>query len=270
MAVAFRLLDQVPAKIASRLEHALSAEQRKATTELLGYESCTAGRLMVPAAVTLAPERTREETIGKLGGLSAPSHDYSQLSVTDGQRKLVGVVSLSDIVTSDDGIQVRGLMSSDVYSVSAHEDQAVAARLLQEADLLALPVVDGEKRVIGIIPIDDAMEVLEEEGTEDAHRSGSAEPILKPYRSATVFGLARSRFPRRRDLLWHGYRDDYLPDSARDLLVGIIGRRYLASGRHQATYRPRGVLGSCHHHAGRRYGSCPHSDVECSLVSSVN
>lgn len=188
-----RLLDEVPAKIASRLEHGLPADQRQATAELLGYEPRTAGRLMVPAAVTLAPERTREEAIGKLGGLAGPSRDYSQLPVTDGQRKLVGVVSLSDIVTSDAGTQVRDVMSSDVYSVSAHEDQEVAARLLQEADLLALPVVDGEQRVIGMIPFDDAMEVLEEEETEDAYRAGGAEPIRKPYLAATVFGLARSR-----------------------------------------------------------------------------
>ena len=84
-------------------------------------------------------------------------------------------------------------MLTDAYSVTAHQDREVASRLLQAADLLGLPVVASEERVIGIITVDDAMEALEEETTEDAYRAGGAEPIGKPYLSATVFGLARSR-----------------------------------------------------------------------------
>ncbi|WP_022873118.1 magnesium transporter [Nesterenkonia alba] len=188
-----RLLDEVPAKIASRLQHGLDAEERTATAELLGYEPRTAGRLMVPAAVTLSPKMTREQALEKLGGLTGRSEDYSLLPVTDRQRKLVGVVSLSDIVTSEPGTPVAEITSSELYSVSAHQDQEVAARLLQEADLLALPVVDAEERVIGMIPVDDAMEALEEEATRDAHRAGGAEPLGVSYLSATVFRLARTR-----------------------------------------------------------------------------
>ncbi|MBB1055134.1 MULTISPECIES: magnesium transporter [unclassified Dietzia] len=188
-----RLLDEVPAKVATRLQHGLSDTEREATAELLGYWPRTAGRVMIPAAVTLAPGQTREQALDRLGGLGGRSEDYSLLPVTDDERRLVGVVWLSDIVTSEDGTRIEAIMSKEKYSVDAGADQESAARLLQEADLLALPVVDAEQRVIGMIPVDMAMEVLEEEVTRDALRAGGAEPLGVSYLSATVFRLARTR-----------------------------------------------------------------------------
>ncbi|RJN32581.1 magnesium transporter [Nesterenkonia natronophila] len=188
-----RLLDEVPAKVATRLMEGLSRDQRDTTAELLGYEQGTAGRMMVPAVVTVSPESTREAALQKLQDRPGRSDEYSVLPVTDQQRRLVGIVSLSDIVTSPQGTPVQDVMLTDAYSVTANESREVAGRLIQDADLLGLPVVDSEDRVIGIITVDDAMEALEEEVTEDAYRAGGAEPLGRPYLAATVFGLARSR-----------------------------------------------------------------------------
>ncbi|WP_146341649.1 magnesium transporter [Nesterenkonia sp. NBAIMH1] len=188
-----RLLDEVPAKVATRLMEGLSRDQRDTTAELLGYEQGTAGRMMVPAVVTVSPESTREAALQKLQDRPGRSDEYSVLPVTDQQRRLVGIVSLSDIVTSPQGTPVQDVMLTDAYSVTAHQSREDAGRLIQDADLLGLPVVDSEDRVIGIITVDDAMEALEEEVTEDAYRAGGAEPLGRPYLAATVFGLARSR-----------------------------------------------------------------------------
>ncbi|TLP73114.1 magnesium transporter [Nesterenkonia sphaerica] len=188
-----RLLDEVPAKVATRLMEGLTRAQRDTTAELLGYGPETAGRMMVPAVVTVSPDTTREEALQKLQDRPGRSDEYSVLPVTDQQRRLVGLVSLSDIVTSPQATPVQEVMLTDTYSVTAHQSREVAARLIQDADLLGLPVVDSEDRVIGIITVDDAMEALEQEVTEDAYRAGGAEPLGRPYLAATVFGLARSR-----------------------------------------------------------------------------
>lgn len=169
-----RLLDEVPAKVATRLMEGLSRSQRDTTAELLGYEQGTAGRMMVPAVVTVSPESTREAALQKLQDRPGRSDEYSVLPVTDQQRRLVGIVSLSDIVTSPQGTPIQDVMLTDAYSVTVHESREAAGRLIQDADLLGLPVVDSEDRVIGIITVDDAMEALEEEVTEDAYRAGGA------------------------------------------------------------------------------------------------
>lgn len=188
-----RLLEEMPAKVAARIQRGLSRAEREATSVLLGYPAESAGRVMVPVATTFAPERTREQALARLSGQSDRTGRLSVLLVTDPTRRLIGVVSLADVVTSEEGTTIGELMASDTYSVSAHDPQEDAARLIQEADLLALPVLDSENRVLGVITVDDAMEILEFEVTEDVYRAGGAEPIKVPYLAATVFRLARTR-----------------------------------------------------------------------------
>jgi magnesium transporter len=117
------------------------------------------------------------------------------LPVTDDERRLIGVVELSDLVTAQPGTRIRDLMRPETLSVPADEEQERAARLVQEADLIALPVVDREDRLVGMITVDDAMEVVEAEDTEDFSRAGGAEPLEQPYLAAGVFQLARKRAP---------------------------------------------------------------------------
>ena len=188
-----RLLDEVPAKVARRLLAGLDEERRRNTSILLGYPEESAGRMMSPRFVNVRASHTAADALAKVRRAGLRSRDVLVLPVTDDERHLEGVVDLPDLVTAPADARVRDLVRPETYSVRYDEDQEVASRLIQEADLVALPVVDSEDRLVGVITVDDAMEVIEEEETEDIHRSGGVEPLTVPYMDAGVFHLARKR-----------------------------------------------------------------------------
>lgn len=192
-----RLLDEVPATVAARLQAGLSPAQRAATAALLGYPADSAGRIMTPDFTNVRASMTVADALAKLrrAGPRATRAQTLVLPVTDDQRLLLGVVELADLVTASPTVRIRDLMQPETVSVRVEEDQEHAARLVQEADLIALPVVDREDRLVGVITVDDAMEVVEAEDTEDFSRAGGAEPLEQPYLSAGVFQLARKRVP---------------------------------------------------------------------------
>ena len=188
-----RLLDEVPAKVAKRLQSGLPASEREATATLLGYPAESAGRMMSPEYVSLRGSMSVADAMAKVRRTGEDAETVYTLPVTDDRRMLMGVASLRDLVTAPASARVRDLMRDDVHSVEVDVDQEEASRLIQEADLLALPVVDHEQRLVGVITVDDAMEVLEREVTEDVSRAGGVEPLAQPYLSAGVLTLARKR-----------------------------------------------------------------------------
>jgi magnesium transporter len=188
-----QLLNEMPANVAARMMTDLPDDRREVTARLLGYPEESAGRMMTPVPTTIAVDNTREQALAKLRGRELRNRDIAVLAVVDATRHLVGVVNLANLVSAADGVHVADLMNEETHAVNATEDQETAARLVQEADLLALPVVDDENRFLGVITVDDAMEILEAEVTEDVYRSGGSEPLKQPYLSATVFHLARKR-----------------------------------------------------------------------------
>ena len=188
-----RLLDEVPAKVAKRLQSGLPASEREATATLLGYPAESAGRVMSPEYVSLRSSMSVADAMAKVRRTGEDAETVYTLPVTDDRRMLMGVVSLRDLVTAPASARVRDLMRDDVHSVEVDVDQEEASRLIQEAALLALPVVDHEQRLVGVITVDDAMEVLEREVTEDVSRAGGVEPLEQPYLSAGVLTLARKR-----------------------------------------------------------------------------
>ena len=113
--------------------------------------------------------------------------------VIDEGRRLEGVVSVKDLLLAPDGMLVRDLMNRDVVSVSTKEDQEVAARLMNKYDYLSLPVVDDENRLVGIITVDDAIDVLQQETTEDMQVMGAMHPSERPYLKTGVFALTKNR-----------------------------------------------------------------------------
>lgn len=192
-----RLLDEVPAAVASRLQAGLPPEQRAATAALLGYPADSAGRIMTPDFTNVRASMTVADALAKLrrAGPRPTRAQTMVLPVTDDQRRLLGVVELPDLVTAAPTTRIRDLVAPETLSVRVDEDQEKAARLVQEADLIALPVVDREDRLVGMITVDDAMEIVEAEDTEDFSRAGGSEPLAQPYLSASVFQLARKRAP---------------------------------------------------------------------------
>jgi magnesium transporter len=188
-----RLLDELPATIAKELLEGLSSDERRMTSILLGYPEETVGRIMSPEFVSLRPGMTAAQALEKIRRAGRTAETLYALPVTDDTLRLVGVISLREIILAEPEALIDGLMTREVYAARADQDQEHAARLILEAGLIALPVVDSEDRLIGVLTVDDAMAVLEEESTEDIARSGGAEPLDVPYLSASVTRLARTR-----------------------------------------------------------------------------
>ena len=161
------LLEELPASVAKRLIAALSPEDRKVTNLLMGYEAETAGRIMTPEFITLRPEMTVEEALAKIRRQAKDKETIYTLYVTDEGKKLLGVLTLKNLIVAEPKEKVADIMSDTIIKVSTDTDRETAARNLKTFDLLALPVVDKEERIVGIITIDDAVDILEEEATED-------------------------------------------------------------------------------------------------------
>jgi magnesium transporter len=188
-----RLTEELPAKVAHRLLAGLSPNERRLTATLLGYPEDSAGRLMSPEIASLRAGMTATAALERLRRIGHSAETIYALPVTDDRRRLLGMLGLRDLVLADPDALVGDLMDTDVYSARVDTDQEQAARLIREADLLALPIVDSEDRLVGVVTVDDAMEVLEEEETEDVARSGGAEPLGRPYLATSVMQIARSR-----------------------------------------------------------------------------
>jgi magnesium transporter len=188
-----RLLDELPATMAHRLLSQLSPHERQLTSVLLGYPPESAGRVMSPEFVSLRANMTVADALAKVRRSGAAAETIYMLPVTDDQRRLVGIVSLKQLVLGEPDSAVEQIMATDLHAVKVTDDQETAARLIQEADLIALPVTDTEDRIVGVITVDDAMEVIEAEATEDMAFHGATSPLGRPYMAASAFGLARAR-----------------------------------------------------------------------------
>ncbi len=161
--------------------------------DLMAYPADTAGGIMTPAFVAVFPDLRADETVRALRKVAEEAETINYVYVVDREEKLLGVLSLHRLVLSRPDRPVGELMESDVIDVPVDADQEVAARLLTEHDLLALPVVDPDGRLIGIITQDDVADILEEEATEDIERLGGSQPLDTPYRTASVALLVRRR-----------------------------------------------------------------------------
>jgi len=162
-----KLLDELPATVAKKLIDSLSWEERRNTNVLLGYEPETAGRIMTTEYISLQRNMTVEAALEKVRRQAKDKETIYTLYVTNSSKKLGGVLSLKELLMADSGAKIEDIMSQKVISVSTDTDQEEAAQILKELDLLAIPVVDKENRLVGIVTIDDAVDILEEEATED-------------------------------------------------------------------------------------------------------
>jgi magnesium transporter len=188
-----RLFDELPAKVASRLLAQLSPEERAATALLLGYPEGSAGRIMSPQYVSLRASMTVAEAMEKIRREAVDAETIYALPVVDDQRRLIGITGLRNVVVSSPDTRVGDLMTTEVYKVHTDTDQEAAARLVQDAGVIALPVVDSEERLVGVITVDDAMHVIEAEETEDFAIHGASAPLGRPYLKVSSLGLARAR-----------------------------------------------------------------------------
>lgn len=165
--VRVRLLDELPATVTQKLLQSMAPDERAATNLLLGYEAETAGRLMTPEFITLKKDMTVNQALEKVRMQAKEKETIYTLYVTDQTKTLEGVLSLKDLLMAQGEQRISEIMSQKVIYVTTDTDQEEAARLLNELDIIALPVVDKESRIVGIITVDDAIYVIEQETTED-------------------------------------------------------------------------------------------------------
>jgi len=186
------LLDELPAKITKRLMHGLSPAERELTSVVLGYPDGSVGRRMSPEVVAIREDTTVGAALTRVRSMLDEVETIYTLPVVDDHRRVVGVVGLRDLLRADPGTVV-GELARAADLAYATEPAEVAARRCASTKRLALPVVDSEQRLVGILTVDDALAVLEAAESEDQARQGGAEPLRSPYLSTPVWSIVRSR-----------------------------------------------------------------------------
>jgi magnesium transporter len=187
--IIFRVDPDVSEEILVAMEPADAAEIR----ELMAYRPDTAGGIMTPEFVAMEPGLRADRAIAALRRVAEEAETINYVYITDPQDHLLGVLSLHRLVLSRPDATVAELMYADPIRVHIGDDQEDVARLLTERHLLAIPVVDDDNRLVGIVTADDVAEVLEEETTEDIERLGGSAPLTEPYLHASPLLLFRKR-----------------------------------------------------------------------------
>ena len=185
-------LEELPANLVTRILQAATPQRRMAVNALLSYPDGSAGSVMTPEFVSLRPEDTVRQALDTIRRTGIHKETIYTCYVLD-CRRLLGTVSAKDLLTAAEDAAVRDLMTAEVISVGTLTDREAAARLLAKYDLLALPVLDGEARMVGIVTVDDAIDVLTEETTEDLSIMAAVTPDEKPYFAASAWEHARHR-----------------------------------------------------------------------------
>ena len=189
------LVEEMPANVFKRILRQANPEMRNAINQLLRYEENTAGSIMTTEYVSLRPEMTVEEAILRIRRQGVDKETIYTCYVTQ-NRTLIGMVTVKDLLLApDDEMLISELMFTNLISVTTQTDKEEAARMLSKYNFLALPVVDGENRMVGIVTFDDAMDVMEEEATEDMELMSAITPSEKTYLKSTSFELFKNRVP---------------------------------------------------------------------------
>ncbi|MGB5635270.1 MAG: magnesium transporter [Waterburya sp.] len=188
-----KMFDELPAKVVRRLLFQLSPKERQATAILLGYGEDTAGRIMTPEYISLKENLTVSQTLERIRNLANASEVVYYLYVTNNSRQLKGIVSLRDLVIAAPDTTLAEIMTRDVVFVHTDTDQEEVARTIQRYDIVALPVVDSEERLVGVVTVDDVIDIIEQEATEDIYALGGVQADGDNYFQTNLLTVARRR-----------------------------------------------------------------------------
>jgi magnesium transporter len=188
------IIEDMPANVVSRILRNTDAATRSQINQLLKYPEDSAGSIMTTEFVYLHPDATVEESFARIRKVGVDKETIYTCYVTR-RRQLEGVVTVKNLLLSSYDTKIRDIMETNVLSVTTHEDKEDVAQMFSKYDLTALPVVDAENRLVGIITVDDAMDVIEEETTEDFEKMAAILPSDKPYLKTGVVETVKSRIP---------------------------------------------------------------------------
>lgn len=188
------MLEELPANLVKRILATVSASDRSMINQLLNYPEDSAGSIMTTEYVDLREEMTVGQAMAHIKKTGIHKETIYTCYITE-RRKLVGIVSAKDLMTTDDDVPIKDLMETEIISVHTHADQEQVAQLFTKYDLLALPVIDRDGRMVGIVTFDDAMDVMVDEATEDITKMAAINPSEKTYFETSVFQHAKNRIP---------------------------------------------------------------------------
>ena len=189
------LIEEMPANVVKRILRQADKDMRKQINELLNYPEDSAGSIMTTEFIVLRPDMTAEMAIKRIRRTGVDKETIYTCYVTDNNNKLIGISTVKDLLLADDDDLVNDLMEENVISVNTLDDQEQVAQMFSNYNFLALPVVDNENRLVGIVTIDDAIDVIQEEATEDMEKLAAVLPSDKPYMKTSVWGIYRKRIP---------------------------------------------------------------------------
>lgn len=189
------IVEEMPANVVKRVLKQADPELRKMINEILKYPEDSAGSIMTTEYLSLRPQMTVEEAIKRIRRTCVDKETIYTCYVTDQNRTLIGMLSLKDLLVADDDDIVENIMETNVICVETHTDQEEVAQSLSKYNFMALPVVDKETRLVGIVTFDDAIDVIEEETTEDIEMMAAITPTDKPYLKTSVFEIWKKRIP---------------------------------------------------------------------------
>lgn len=189
------IIEEMPATVVKRILWHTDPEVRKSINEILQYPEDSAGSLMTIEYVDLKKYMTVDDAFTRIRRTGVDKETIYICYVTDENRKLLGIVTVKDLLLSESNKKIFEIMDTNIISTNTLEDKEIVADKFQKYDLLALPVVDQENRLVGIITIDDAMDVLQDENTEDIEKMAAITPTDKPYLKMSVFETYKKRIP---------------------------------------------------------------------------
>ena len=190
------LVEEMPANVVKRILKQADPEMRNTINQILRYPENSAGSIMTTEYVSLRPNMTVGESILRIRRQGVDKETIYTCYVTEKDRTLIGLVTVKDLLLAeDDETEIGEIMLTNLISVTTQTDQEEVAHMLSRYNFLALPVVDGEARMVGIVTFDDAMDIIEDEATEDMEIMGGMTPSEKTYLKSSPFELFKNRIP---------------------------------------------------------------------------
>lgn len=189
------IIEEMPANVVKRILKQADPDTRKLINELLKYPDDSAGSIMTTEYVSLRPNMTVEEAIKRIRRTGVDKETIYTCYVTLDNRTLIGLVSIKDLLLANEDDKICDIMESNVIAVHTLDDQEMVAQTFDKYGFMALPVADNEGRLVGIVTIDDALGVLQDEATEDIEKMAAIMPSDKPYLKTGVFEIYRHRIP---------------------------------------------------------------------------
>jgi magnesium transporter len=187
------LFEELPGEVVSQLINLLPPEERKEALELLGYPKDSVGRLMTPDYVKVKEHWTVKQSLEHIRKFGRDAETINILYVVDEEERLIGEVHLRKLVLAEPSQKISEIMEKDFVAIEVYQDQEEAAKMMGRYDLIALPVVDKRGILLGIVTVDDILDVYEEEATEDLHKRAGVIPLRFSYIATPVFSLFKKK-----------------------------------------------------------------------------